>query len=31
VFDIPSGVQIKTLTVKLVQNGAVKSVQTFEF
>jgi hypothetical protein len=31
VFDIPIGVQIKSLTVKLVQNGAVKSVQTFEF
>ena len=31
VFDTPSGVVLKTLTVKLVQNGAVKSVQTFNF
>ncbi|MFT6767512.1 MAG: hypothetical protein ACJA1Y_001553 [Burkholderiaceae bacterium] len=31
VFDVPSDVLIKTLTVKLVQNGTVKSVQTFDF
>jgi hypothetical protein len=31
VFDVPSGALIKSLTVKLVQNGAVKSVQTFIF
>jgi hypothetical protein len=31
VFDIPTGVVLKSLTVKLVQNGAVKSIQTFNF
>jgi hypothetical protein len=30
-FDIPADVKPKTLTVKLSQNGAVKSVQTFNF
>ena len=31
VFDIPAGVVLKSLTVKLVQNGAAKSIQTFNF
>ena len=30
-FDIPAGVRPKALTVKLSQNGALKSVQTFNF